>query len=142
MSGEPAPADIHRLSVADALERLGSSADGLAAPEAERRQRDCGPNRIEKIARVPAILRLLREFVQFFSVILWIAAALAFVAEWSAPGQGMARIGYALIGVILVSGSFSFLAGTSCRAHPRCAAEPAAATGGVAPWWSLVAGCG
>ena len=54
------------------------------------------------------MLRLLHEFVQFFSVILWIAAGLAFVAEWSAPGQGMARIGFALIGVILVSGLFAF----------------------------------
>jgi sodium/potassium-transporting ATPase subunit alpha len=73
-----------------------------------QRLRRYGPNRIEKLARVPWGLRLLGEFVQFFSVILWIAATLAFVAEWSAPGQGMARIGYALIGVILVSGFFSF----------------------------------
>src|SRR5579864_1086133 len=108
MNGEPAPAEIHRLSVADALLRLGTDVGGLAADEAERRLREYGPNRVEKIARTPAVLRLLREFVQFFSVILWVAAALAFVAEWSAPGQGMARIGYALIGVILVSGIFSF----------------------------------
>ncbi|HEV2186191.1 MAG TPA: cation-transporting P-type ATPase [Stellaceae bacterium] len=108
MNIEPTPADIHRLCAADALRRLGSNVDGLSSAEAARRLRDFGPNQIEKIARVPAILRLLWEFVQFFSVILWIAAALAFVAEWSAPGQGMARIGYAIIGVILVSGVFSF----------------------------------
>jgi sodium/potassium-transporting ATPase subunit alpha len=51
---------------------------------------------------------LLREFVQFFSVILWVAAALAFVTEWSAPDQGMSRIGYALIGVILITGISTF----------------------------------
>jgi sodium/potassium-transporting ATPase subunit alpha len=99
---------IHQLSVEAALECLGSGANGLVAAEAGRRLREYGPNRVEKIARAPAGLRLLREFVQFFSIILWVAAALAFVAEWSAPGQGMARIGYALIGVILVSGIFSF----------------------------------
>jgi calcium-translocating P-type ATPase len=41
-------------------------------------------------------------------VILWVAAALAFFAEWSAPGQGMAKVGYAIVVVILVSGVFSF----------------------------------
>ena len=99
---------IHQLSVEDALGSLGTPPNGLSSAEARHRLREHGPNRVEKIARTPAGLRLLREFVQFFSVILWVAAALAFVAEWSAPGQGMARIGYALIGVILVSGIFSF----------------------------------
>jgi sodium/potassium-transporting ATPase subunit alpha len=51
---------------------------------------------------------LLKEFVHFFSLILWVAAGLAFLAEWSAPGQGMAKIGYAIVAVILVSGVFSF----------------------------------
>ncbi|HEV2334680.1 MAG TPA: cation-transporting P-type ATPase [Stellaceae bacterium] len=99
---------IQQLSVEAALSSLGSNPGGLSAAEAGRRTREYGANRIEKIARAPAVLRLFREFVQFFSVILWVAAGLAFVAEWSAPGQGMARIGYALIGVILVSGIFSF----------------------------------
>jgi sodium/potassium-transporting ATPase subunit alpha len=80
------------------LVSLGSHREGLSSAEAQHRPREYGPNRIEKIARAPAVLRLLREFVQFFSVILWVAAALAFVAEWSAPDQGMSRIGYALIG--------------------------------------------
>ena len=53
-------------------------------------------------------LRLLREFITFFSLILWIAAGLAFFAEWSDPGQGMAKVGYAIVTVILVSGLFSF----------------------------------
>ncbi len=99
---------IHQLSGEAALASLGSGANGLSAAEALLRLHEYGPNRIEKITRTPAALRLLREFAQFFSVILWVAAALAFVAEWSAPGEGMARIGYALVGVILVSGIFSF----------------------------------
>jgi sodium/potassium-transporting ATPase subunit alpha len=106
--GSRALTKVHRLSVEAALDSLGSNPNGLAATEAAGRLRDYGPNRVERIARTPAALRLLREFVQFFSVILWIAAALAFVAEWSAPGQGMARIGFAMIGVILISGFFSF----------------------------------
>ena len=41
-------------------------------------------------------------------MILWLAAGLAFLAEWSDPGSGMAKIGYAILAVIVVSGLFSF----------------------------------
>jgi len=99
---------IHQLPLEDALKSLGSAADGLSSSEAQQRLRQFGPNRVEKAAGTPPVLRLLKEYVQFFSVILWVGAALAFFAEWSAPGQGMARIGYAIIIVILVSGTFSF----------------------------------
>jgi magnesium-transporting ATPase (P-type) len=39
---------------------------------------------------------------------LWIAAALAFFAEWREPGQGMATLGFAIVGVIVINGVFSF----------------------------------
>ena len=63
---------------------------------------------MEPVARVPVLLRLFREFFHFFAVILWVATALAFLGEWNVPGQGMAKIGYAIIVVIVVSGLFSF----------------------------------
>ena len=87
---------IHQLSIDDALASVRSSSDGLSSSEAERRQREFGPNRVERVARESALWRLLREFTRFFSVILWCAAGLAFLAEWFDPTQGMARIGYAL----------------------------------------------
>ncbi|HYM30917.1 MAG TPA: cation-transporting P-type ATPase [Candidatus Cybelea sp.] len=99
---------VHRLSADDAFASLRSGPRGLTQAEAARRLREFGPNSVQKIRREPAVVRLAKEFVQFFSLILWGAAALAFFAEWSAPGQGMARIGYALVVVILVSGTFSF----------------------------------
>jgi calcium-translocating P-type ATPase len=99
---------IHRLSIDEAFGSLRSGPEGLSTAEALRRLGEYGPNTVERAAREPAIWRLLKEFTQFFSVILWVAAALAFVAEWSDPGQGMARIGFALIAVIIISGVFSF----------------------------------
>ena len=73
---------IHQLSVEDALRRLRSKPEGLSSEEALRRLREFGLNRVERIAREPAWLRLFREFTRFFSVILWVAAGLAFFAEW------------------------------------------------------------
>ena len=99
---------IHQMPVDDALESLKSTVQGLSSSEAQRRLREFGPNRVEEIAREPLALRFFKEFTQFFSLILWLAAGLAFLAEWSAPGQGMAKLGVAIIVVILVSGVFSF----------------------------------
>lgn len=99
---------IHQLPIDDALASVRSSPRGLAAADAATRLAEYGPNRVEAMAREPWALRLLREFTHLFSLILWVAAALAFVADWYDPAQGMARVGIALIAVILLSGLFSF----------------------------------
>ncbi|SDH44057.1 cation-transporting P-type ATPase [Nitrosomonas sp. Nm132] len=99
---------IHKLSPLDAVASLKSTAAGLSRAEVERRLHEFGRNEVEKVARGSVWLRLIMEFSTFFSVILWVAAALAFFAEWSEPGQGMAKVGYAIVTVILVSGLFSF----------------------------------
>jgi len=99
---------IHQLSVNEALSSLASSRDGLSGDEALRRLAEYGPNRVEEIRRESVLIRLIKEFTHLFAVILWVAAALAFFAEWSDPGQGMAKVGYALVAVIIISGLFSF----------------------------------
>jgi sodium/potassium-transporting ATPase subunit alpha len=99
---------IHQLSAADAIASLHSNPQGLSSREAVRRLHEYGPNRVEEVVRESPVLRFLKEFTHFFALILWLAAALAFLAEWSDPGQGMAKIGYAIVAVIVVSGLFSF----------------------------------
>lgn len=95
-------------TAAEALAALGSGPQGIDAGEARQRLKEFGPNRIEAVAREPRWLGLLREFSHFFAIVLWLAAALAFVAERYQPGQGMAELGYAIVGVILLNGGFSF----------------------------------
>lgn len=99
---------IHQLSVEQTLASLSTSAHGLSSAEVRRRLQEYGPNRVEAARREHLALRLLREFIHLFALILWVAAALAFVAEWRMPGQGMATLGMAIIGVIVVNGMFSF----------------------------------
>src|SRR6516165_6926929 len=99
---------IHQLSAADAVASLNSSLEGLSSAEALRRLHEYGPNRVEEVVGESRLLRFLKEFTHFFALILWLAAALAFLAEWVDPGQGMAKIGYAVVAVIIVSGLFSF----------------------------------
>ena len=99
---------IHQQSALDAVATLKSAATGLGHVEVERRLREYGRNQVEKVSRGPVWLRFIKEFTSFFSLILWVAAGLAFFGAWSDPGQDMAKVGYAIVAVIVVSGAFSF----------------------------------
>ena len=99
---------IHTLTPEQALASLNSSAAGLNASEAARRLAEYGPNHLEEVERENLLWRFAQEFTHFFAVILWIGAALAFIAEHFDPGQGMARLGVAIVGVIIINGLFSF----------------------------------
>ena len=106
--------DPHLHTIENLYAHLHSSAQGLTQAEATQRLARYGANQLEEIseqafvAGLPFLKSLLKEFTHFFALILWLAAALAFVAEWKDPGQGMATLGYAVLGVILINGLFSF----------------------------------
>jgi sodium/potassium-transporting ATPase subunit alpha len=53
-------------------------------------------------------VRLIHAFANFFAIILWVAAGLSFFAERAQPGQGMATLGAAILGVVVINGAFSF----------------------------------
>ena len=99
---------LHQLSAEQALASLNSSAAGLSPAEAKRRLSEFGPNHVEEVGRENLFVSFAREFTHFFALILWLGAALAFLAEHFDPGQGMARLGVAIVGVILINGCFSF----------------------------------
>ena len=99
---------IVSLPPAAALASLGSSHNGLAAGEAQRRLAEFGVNEVAAVTADPLWLMLAREFTHFFALILWLAAGLAFFAAHAEPGQGMFELGLAIVGVIVVNGCFSF----------------------------------
>jgi P-type E1-E2 ATPase len=99
---------IHQLTVAEACASLQSGQDGLTTSEAVRRRGEFGLNEVERVRGEPLLRRFLKSFTHFFAIILWVAAALAFAAEARKPGQGMATLGFAIVGVIVVNGVFSF----------------------------------
>jgi sodium/potassium-transporting ATPase subunit alpha len=98
----------HHHAIESLYSRLHSSAQGLSQSEAVQRLARYGANQIEEIAGQSVLSRLLKEFTHFFALILWLAVALAFVAEWKNPGQGMATLAFAVLCVILINGAFSF----------------------------------
>ncbi|HYA37752.1 MAG TPA: cation-transporting P-type ATPase [Candidatus Methylomirabilis sp.] len=99
---------IHRLTANEALANLHTRAQGLSAEEARRRLQEFGSNRIERVRTEHGWRRLWYSFTHFLALILWLAAGLAFFADYREPGQGMGILGAAILGVILINGIFSF----------------------------------
>ncbi|MFZ2171850.1 MAG: cation-transporting P-type ATPase, partial [Methylococcaceae bacterium] len=99
---------IHQFSAEEALASLKSRHDGLSQAEVQHRLNEYGANQVEEVRRESLILRFIKEFIHFFALILWLAAGLAFFAEYRQPGGGMAMLGYAVLGVIVINGLFSF----------------------------------
>lgn len=104
----PISTRIHQLDVAHAIAALHSTSQGLSSAQALQRLREHGRNVIEAAPSTPIALRLLKEFTHFFSIVLWIAAAIALLMEHLTPGEGMARLALVIIAVIVVSGLFAF----------------------------------
>jgi sodium/potassium-transporting ATPase subunit alpha len=99
---------IHHLTIDEAFASVQTTPAGLSTAEAQWRLAEFGRNEVARVEREPLVLTFFKEFGHFFAIILWIAAALAFVAEWRDPGQGMAALGFAIIGVVVINGLFSF----------------------------------
>ncbi|MFA5077994.1 MAG: HAD-IC family P-type ATPase [Dehalococcoidia bacterium] len=68
----------HNLSVADALEKLGSSRSGLTGEEAGERLRRHGPNELTEKGKTPAVIVFLRQFASPLIYILLIAVLVEF----------------------------------------------------------------
>ncbi len=102
-------AAIHRFDGAEALKALDTSPSGLSHEEARRRLLLSGPNSLQEIKGAPLAGRFLRQFTHFLAILLWIAAGLSFLAEALHPGQGMATLGWAILGVILINAVFTFV---------------------------------
>jgi sodium/potassium-transporting ATPase subunit alpha len=58
---------------------------------------------------MPLISRFARQFTHFLALLLWLAAGLAFLADALHSGEGMATLGWAILGVILINAIFAFL---------------------------------
>jgi sodium/potassium-transporting ATPase subunit alpha len=99
---------IHQLPLNAALSTLRSTSAGLSQADAADRRREFGPNRIERLSRVSLPRRFAVQFTHFFAALLWAAAVLALIADVQMPGQGMATLAAAIVGVIVVNGAFSF----------------------------------
>ncbi|HOW13721.1 cation-transporting P-type ATPase [Methanosarcina sp.] len=101
--------DEHLISLSELLQRLGVNESGLSEQEAARRLQKCGPNVLEDAGKESIFKRYIRQFRNFFSILLIVGAILSFFGEYLDPGKGNLYIGIALVGVVFLNGSFAFV---------------------------------
>jgi sodium/potassium-transporting ATPase subunit alpha len=99
---------IHQTALDAAFVTLRSAPTGLSQEQVAARRIEVGPNRIERIPGVPVLRRLIAQFTHFFAGLLWLAALLALVVDFTMPGQGMATLALAIVAVIVINGAFAF----------------------------------
>lgn len=106
---EVTPQEICRLIPSQVYQALGTLPQGLTAEQVRRRLLQYGPNSLQELRARSLTRRFLEQFTHFLALLLWIAAALAFTADYLHPGEGTATLGWAILGVILINAVFAFL---------------------------------
>ncbi|EHQ35044.1 cation-translocating P-type ATPase [Methanoplanus limicola] len=100
--------NIYALSPDEQLAAMESSADGLSDAEVIKRQKKYGYNAIEKRRGKNYVREYLVQYVQFFAILLEVAAVLSLIANRYAPGEGYDILGFAIFGAVVVNATFAF----------------------------------
>jgi len=87
---------------------LRTRLDGLEPEEVRERLLEFGPNVLRTSQTFSWPRSLLRQFTNFFTVLLNVSAGICFVAHVVRPGEGMQVLGFALFGVSALNAAFSF----------------------------------
>jgi len=100
--------ELFALEKVALLRRLRTSEVGLDAAQVARRQREFGPNLLERAAKKSYVLAYLKQYGQFFAILLEAAAVLALAADHFVPGQNNDVLGYAIFGAVVINATFAF----------------------------------
>lgn len=101
--------DPHLVPTEELYQALCTSENGLTADAIAKRQELCGPNELRVRTDVPIYLRFLRQFKNFFAILLIVGGLLAVLAEQLDPGSGSLYIAIALFAVVLLNAIFTFI---------------------------------
>ncbi len=101
---EPHKIDIHSL-----YREYETSPEGLSDAEAARRLERYGANELSVRQDAPEFVKFLRQFKNFFALLLMAGGALAMAAERLDPDQGNLYIAIALLGVVLLNAAFTYI---------------------------------
>ena len=84
--------------------------NGLSQKEVELRQKTYGPNSLPEKKKTPGIILFLEEITSTFSLLLWIAAILSFLAYGLSPVEkSNLYLAIVVIIIVLLSGLFSYI---------------------------------
>ncbi|MGV1099781.1 cation-translocating P-type ATPase [Thiovibrio sp. JS02] len=99
---------LFNLEKSALLRRLKTSENGLSSALVARRLREFGPNVLERAAKKNYLLAYCGQYIQFFAILLEVAALLSFIADHYLPGQGSDMLGYAILAAVVINATFTF----------------------------------
>ena len=94
-------APIETLPVAEVFRALQTRPEGLSGAEAAARLAQYGPNTIAVVKKKSLLIKFLANFVHLMAMLLWIAGAVALVAQ-------MPQLAFSIWTVNIINGAFSF----------------------------------
>ena len=100
---------MHQIPLAELFKTLDSAKDGLSSAQVRQRFEAHGPNELRVRQETPEIVKFLRQFKNFFALLLMVGGVLAMSAEQLDPGQGNLYIAIALIAVVFLNAAFTYL---------------------------------
>lgn len=100
---------IQTLPHDEVFSSLLSRPEGLTSEEAAGRLKEYGANEIHEMHVRSMASRLAAQFTHFLALLLWFAAALCFLSEYLHPGEGLLRLGIAILAVIFINALFTFI---------------------------------
>jgi sodium/potassium-transporting ATPase subunit alpha len=100
---------IASLPIGEVHAALRTRVGGLEPAEVRERLNELGPNLLRAPTAFSWPRSLLRQFTNFFTVLLNVSAILCFIAHAIRPGEGMNVLGFALFGVSALNAVFSFV---------------------------------
>ena len=96
------------LSTSKLYEAFHSRSSGLSSHEAAQRLEEFGANAIEVGQKKNYLKAYAKQYVQFFAMLLEVAAILSFIADYFVPNEGSDILGYAIVVAVIINATFSF----------------------------------
>ncbi len=100
--------EAYKLNHEELFKKFHTNKNGLSTKEANRRLVDFGENKIQSASKKNYLKEYLRQYIQFFALLLETAALLAFVADYYVPNEGNDILAYAIIIAVIINATFTF----------------------------------
>ena len=100
--------EAYKLNHEELFKEFHTNKNGLSTKEANRRLVDFGENKIQSASKKNYLKEYLRQYIQFFALLLETAALLAFVADYYVPKEGNDILAYAIIIAVIINATFTF----------------------------------
>ena len=101
--------NIHKIPLKKFYKTFNTTEQGLSSLEVNKRLEKLGKNILVSKKKNSIIINYLKQFSNFFAILLLVGSILSFLANHLYPGEGNLYIGIALLVVVFLNATFTFI---------------------------------